>query len=103
MKTIPTLKTRYNIFGATSVAIALLNKNTWTNWIRHMTDNHDDVEKESYVESGMKAVGICYICNIVFYSQEDLDKHEQLEIPCLICKVCMAVGSLEFDYCAAME
>ena len=70
---------------------------------KHITDIHNEIEKECCVESGMIAVEICYICNTVFYSKEDLDNHTKLEIQCSICKVCMAVGSSDFDYCASME
>ena len=69
----------------------------------HMTNNHSEIEKEYYVESGEIAVEICFICDKVFYSKEDLDNHTKLEIQCLICKVCMAVRSSKFDYCVAME
>ena len=42
-----------------------------------MTNNHNEIEKECYVESGMIAVEICYICDTVFYSKEDLDNKEK--------------------------
>ena len=70
---------------------------------KHMTDNHNDIEKECYIESGMIAVEICFICNTVFYSKENLDNHRKLENHCSICKVCTAVGSSASDYCSAME
>ena len=60
---------------------------------KHITDIHNEIEKECCVESGMIAVEICYICNTVFYSKEDLDNHTKLEIQCSICKVCMAADS----------
>ena len=56
-----------------------------------------------HVESGEIAVEICFICDKVFYSKEDLDNHKQLDIQCSICKVCATEGGSEFDYCAAME
>ena len=42
---------------------------------KHMTVNNNEIEKECYVESGMIAVEICYICDTVFYNKEDLDNH----------------------------
>ena len=69
----------------------------------HMTDNHNEIEKEYYVESDMIAVEICFICDKVFYSKEDLDNHKQLKFKCSICKVCVTEGSSEIDYCSAME
>ena len=69
----------------------------------HMTNNHSEIEKEYYVESGEIAVEICFICDKVFNSKEDLDNHKQLDIQCSICKVCATERGSEFDYCAAME
>ena len=69
----------------------------------HMTNNHSEIEKEYYVESGEIAVEICFICDKVFYSKEDLDNHKQLKFKCSICKVCVTEGSSEIDYCSAME
>ena len=42
--------------------------------IEHMTDNHDEVKTEEYVETCILAVESCYICNKMFYSEGDLDK-----------------------------
>ena len=70
---------------------------------QHMTDNHSEIEKEYYVASDMIAVEICFICDKVFYSKEDLDNHKQLKFHCQICKVRVTGGSLEIDYCSAME
>ena len=70
---------------------------------KHMTNNHSEIEKEYYVESGEIAVEICFICDKVFYSKEDLDNHKLLKFHCQICKVCVTGGSLEIDYCSAME
>ena len=69
----------------------------------HMTDNHEEVAKDCYVESSMIAVENFWTCDKVFYSKEDFNKHAKLEIQCSSCKSCMAVGSSDFDYCAAME
>ena len=69
----------------------------------HMTDEHEEIRKESYVESGVIAVESCCICQTVFYSREDLEKHIQLEIQCSMCEVCTTVGRSELDYCAALE
>ena len=69
----------------------------------HMTNNHSEIEKEYYVESGEIAVEICFICDKVFYSKEDLDNHKLLKYHCQICKVCVTGGSSEIDYCSAME
>ena len=55
------------------------------------------------IESIIIAADIWWNCNKVFYSKEDLNKHAKSEIQCSICKNCMAVESLEFDYCAAMK
>lgn len=70
---------------------------------QHMTDNHSEIEKEFYIESNMIAVEICFICDTVFYSKEDLDIHKQLKFHCQICKVCVTGGSSEIDYCSAMK
>ena len=40
---------------------------------KHTTDNHSEIEKEYYIEQDMIAVEICFICDKVFYSKEDLD------------------------------
>ena len=69
----------------------------------HMTNNHSEIDKEYYVESGKIAVEICFICDKVFYSKEDLDNHKQLKFQCSFCKVCVKGGSSEIDYCSAME
>ena len=53
--------------------------------------------------SDMLAVEICFICDKVFYSEEDLDNHKQSKFHCQICKVCVTGGSSEIDYCSAME
>ena len=88
---------------ATSVITANFDSEDRNTIEKHMTDNHNDIEKECYIESGMIAVEICFICNTVFYSKEDLDNHKQLKFKCSICKVCVTEGSSEIDYCSAME
>ena len=68
-----------------------------------MTADHEEIRKDSYVESGVIPVESCCICQQAFYSREDLEKHIQLEIPCSICEVCTTVGRSDLDYCAALE
>ena len=70
---------------------------------QHTTDNHSEIEKEYYIEQDMIAVEICFICDKVFYSKEDLDNHKQLKFQCSICQVCVTGGSSDLDYCSAME
>ena len=67
-----------------------------------MTNNHSEIEIY-YAEAGKIAGEICFICDKVFSSQEDLDDHKQLDIQCSICTVYATEGGSEFDYCAAME
>ena len=46
--------------------------------IEHMTENHDEVKKEEYVDTCTLAIERCYICNTIFCSEDDLDKHNEL-------------------------
>ena len=57
----------------------------------HMTAEHEEIRKESYVESGVIAVESFCICQKVFCSREELEKHILLEIQCSICEVCTTV------------
>ena len=71
--------------------------------IEHMTENHKDIKKEEYVESSELSVEICYVCHKLFYSQEDLVKHNQVEIYCPSCGLCTTAETSDFDFCTAME
>ena len=48
--------------------------------IEHLTENHDEIKIEEYVESSTLVVEMWCICNKIFYSEEDLEKHKELEI-----------------------
>ena len=43
--------------------------------IENMTENHVEIKKEECVESSTLDDEMCCICNKLFYSEEDLDKH----------------------------
>ena len=71
--------------------------------IEHMTEKHVEIKKEEYVESSTLAAEMCCICNKLFYSEEDLDKHKQVEIHCPSCELCTTAETSDFDFCTAME
>ena len=46
----------------------------------------------------------CGICKKIFYSEEELKKHEDERTRlCGICELCLTHDSDEFKYCVAME
>ena len=49
--------------------------------IEHMTEDHIDIKKEEYMESRKLAVELAN-CKKVFYSEEDLEQHNQVQIHC---------------------
>ena len=68
-----------------------------------MTEDHVDIKKEEYVESRTLAVDICHICKKVFYSEEDLDQHNQVKIHCASCQLCTTAEISDFDFFTAIE
>ena len=70
--------------------------------MEHMIVNRVEVKKEEWVESSTLAVERCFICSKLFYSDEDLDEHNKLEIHCRACKLCTTADNFKFDFCAAM-
>ena len=71
--------------------------------IEHMTENHDNIEKEFYVHSGTLAVASCCICKKLSHKTEDLDKHNKLQIQCLTFTLCTTAEIPKGDHCAAMD
>ena len=59
----------------------------------HMSVNHTEVKKKYFDESGDLDVEDCGICKKIFYSEEELEKHEDERT-----RLCD-----EFKCCIAME
>ena len=72
--------------------------------LSHMSVKHTEVNKKYFDESGDLDVEYCGICKKIFYSEEELKKHEDERTRlCGICDLCLTPDSDEFKYCVAME
>ena len=73
--------------------------------INHMTINHEEVDKQCYVnedtsEDGELCIEDCAICKKIFYSEESLKKHGEGSGTC---GLCMKMDNRDQKYCSAME
>ena len=73
--------------------------------INHMTINHEEVDKQCYVnedtsEDGELCIEDCAICKKIFYSEESLKKHGEGSGTC---GLCMKMDNCDQKYCSAME
>ena len=77
--------------------------------LKELLELQTEVDKEYFLNpetkgNGNLSVEDCCICKKLFYSEEELKKHEDERTRmCVTCGRCMTPDSEEYKYCVAME